>query len=238
MTITGAESAVHVTSQELAATRHVHRGFFALLGLLPRSLAARARSALFDARFATGTPWPYDTCAYEAAKRHALVAEVAPTDRVILEVGSADGHNLLALAAQVPSTSIVGIDVSEQACDHARRRTAGQSQITVEQADLPGAIPLLPRLRGSVDAIILAEVLYYLGGTRATAEQLAPVPTLLSPTGRVILVHGSSDAARLHARAARCLGMQVARERRGGACGRDFLVTVLERTDATAAHHL
>lgn len=227
MASTTAQPPAPLTTPERAATRRVHRGFFALLGLLPSALASSARARYFDSRFAAGTPWPYDACPYEAAKRAALVGEVPADARVVLEVGAADGHNLPHLADRAPAARVVGIDLSEQACDLARLRTVGRPEIVVERTDLPHAAARLPWLYGSVDALILAEVLYYFGGPRATAEQLAPVGRLLSAAGRVVLVHGSADAHRLHTRAAGCLGLTVTRESHHAADGRDFLVTVL-----------
>lgn len=231
MTITATQPAIPLTTPERATTRHLHRGFFALMGLLPGRLATTARTAYFDFRFTSGTPWPYDTCAYEAAKRTELVAAVPPDAQLILEVGAADGHNLSDLADRAPSATVVGIDLSKKACDLARRRVSGRASITVEQADLPGAAARLPRLLGSVDVLVVAEVLYYLGGLRATAAQLAPVPSLLAPSGRVVLLHGSADAQLLHARAARCLGLRITGESHHTADGRDFVISVLERME-------
>ena len=62
---------------------------------------------------------------------------------------------------------------------------------------------------GPVDYVVLAEVLYYLGGDRGMDMALTSVRSLMGPETRVVMVHGSADACALHARAANALGLDI-----------------------------
>ncbi|MDD2818138.1 MAG: methyltransferase [Candidatus Nanopelagicales bacterium] len=190
------------------AGRQFHRAAFAIIGLLPDQARDRARSWIFDTMFALSTdPWGYQDAPYEQRKQAHLIAAVDCKARVIVEVGCADGHNLIALAQRMPAATIVGTDVSGAAVRIAANRTRELHNVSVIDASDRQA--LHRSLPGSVDCFVLAEVLYYLGGDYSMSRSLAPLREVLAVDGRVIMIHGSADAFELHSRAAAILGLQI-----------------------------
>jgi hypothetical protein len=79
--------------------------------------------------------------------------------------------------------------------------------VTVLEADFRGA-PAALRARGitAIDTLILSEVLYYLGGPGKVQTELAGLRDLLADGCRVLLLHPSPDAERLHQAALTALG--------------------------------
>ena len=221
--------------RELPIARIAHRTFFSLVSALPARLAPGVMARLFNRRFSHGSPWPYKSCPYEAAKRAALLSEISPDARIILEVGAADGHNLLAVASHAKESAIIGIDISQKACEIAQVNTRNHAHVRVENTDLSTLMDTHPWLRGSVDTVIVSEVLYYLGGYKSTSAQLKLLGNLLAEDGQIILIHGSEDAERLHMRLAEILNLRPLREYRKNALGRNFLVTSLGRSRARRA---
>ncbi len=212
------------------AGRRLHRTVFVLLGVLPSPVRARARAWFFDTMFSLSPdPWGYSDIPYEQRKRHHLLDAVGPEARVVVEVGCADGHNLVALAHALPTATIVGTDVSTAAVRIATDRARAVRNIRVVTAtDRAGLVEALP---GPADCVVLAEVLYYLGGRQATSEALAPLREILSPGARVVMIHGCADAQTLHARAAAALGLNVVQKRLVSDPERPFEVAI------AAAHH-
>ncbi|HMP42988.1 MAG TPA: class I SAM-dependent methyltransferase, partial [Roseiflexaceae bacterium] len=62
----------------------------------------------------------------------------APQQCRVLEIGCADGGNLLAMAATLPHSTFYGIDLSQRQIDTARelRNTLGLQNVTLEQRDI------------------------------------------------------------------------------------------------------
>lgn len=198
------------------AGRFAHRAAFGMLAVLPAPIRDVARRAVFDALFTVSTdPWGYQLLPYEQRKQQHLLKAVDARAHVILEVGCADGHNLLALAKHCPEATVVGTDVAARALQLAQDRTAHLDRIRVVDARDEDA--LLNAVTGPVDCVVLAEVLYYLGGDRAMERAMSSVRALMHPGCRVVMVHGCSDASELHARAANALGLTVV----SGVCVRD-----------------
>lgn len=212
---------------EGAVTRYLHRLFFSAVGLLPGASSRWARTRIFNGLFTAGTPWPYAQCPYERAKREHLVASVPENAHTIMEIGCADGHNLQAIAAARPAAHVVGVDISDRACDLARMRTLSQPGVEVVHADSGKLVESRTDLHGSVDAIVTSEVLYYLGTGRQFHQQVAPLRSLLTPQGCVIAVHTCADALDLHRRAAKALDLTVAREQQVALAERSFTISVL-----------
>jgi len=215
------------TRRECSVTRFAHRACFWLISGLPKCMASKVLTSFFNLRFLRGNPWPYESCPYEAAKRVALLDEIPVGAHTIVEVGSADGHNLLAVASHSQESIIIGIDISHRACSIARAKTRNQTKIHVENTDLTELLRRHPWLRGSVDHVIVSEVLYYMGGDKSMSTQLRFLSTLLAQDGKVILVHGSEDADRLHMRVGEILNLARISESRKTALGKNFLVTTL-----------
>lgn len=217
----------HSIQREYSVPRFAHRAFFWLISGLPKCIASKLLAFFFNLRFLRGNPWPYESCPYEAAKRVALLDEIPVGAHTIVEVGSADGHNLLAVASHSQESIIIGIDISPRACSIARANTRKQAKIYVENSNLTELLRRHPWLRGSVDHVIVSEVLYYMGGDKSMSAQLRSLSALLAQDGKVILVHGSEDADRLHVRVAEILNLARIREYQKSALGKNFLVTTL-----------
>ena len=180
----------------------LHRALFGAMSLMPLRVRDKARRRAFNVMFSlSDDPWGYQQLGYERRKQESL----------LVEVGCADGHNLIALARQLPASTVIGSDVSTVAVRIATQRTRDFSNVRVIGPEAYGELP--ESLHGRVDCIVLAEVLYYLVGERAIHDALAPLLRIASEDCRVIMLHGSADADRLHDRAARALGLRVAHAR-------------------------
>lgn len=202
----------------------LHRAWFSAVSLLPPTATARVRSLIFDLMFTGGTPWDYDASPFERIKREAMVTRVPEWAEVIVELGVADGHNLVPLAGRAPRAEVVGVDVSRRAVALARKRVDGHPRIRIGCADAAALACARPDLWGRTDVLVISEVLYYLGGPRALERALAPLRGLLSPRGRVLLVHGGHDAASLHAQATQALGVRQTSTHVLAADGQPFVI--------------
>ena len=214
----------------------VHRAGFRAIGALPPQVAGRMRARVFQALFALSSdPWRYDALPYEQRKRQALVAslpDAVAAAGTVVEVGCADGHNLRAIAAHFPGASIVGLDISAVAVAAARQRTSHQGRVRVERSDARTAAQALQRVGvASVDVLVLAEVLYYLGGPGRVRAELEGLRSVLAPGGVLVLVHGASDADRLHASAVDALGCTSLGRREVSDPQRPFVVETALATD-------
>lgn len=192
-----------------------HRQAFRAMSILPAPLASRARRCVFETLFRTASdPWQYDAMPYEVVKRQRLVDAVPASARTIVEFGCADGHNLLAIANRFPGARIVGLDISPLAVQTARERTAACGNISVLVADAGTASARLEALGvHAADAMVVAEVLYYLGSPGHVSREMAALAGLLTPGGSLVLVHPVADADHLHPAAAGALGIESLRRR-------------------------
>lgn len=207
--------------------RVLHRALFGAMSLMPLRVRDKARRRAFNVMFSlSDDPWGYQQLGYERRKQESLLVEVGTSAGVIVEVGCADGHNLIALARQLPGSTVIGSDVSTVAVRIATQRTRDFSNVRVIGPEAYGELP--ESLHGRVDCIVLAEVLYYLVGERAIHDALAPLLRIASEDCRVIMLHGSADADRLHDRAARALGLRVAHARRIDDPERPFTLAVAQ----------
>jgi SAM-dependent methyltransferase len=204
--------------------QRIHRAWFSAVSLLPPTATARVRSLIFDLMFTGGTPWDYDGSTFERIKREAMVTRVPEWAEVIVEIGVADGHNLVPLAARAPRAEVVGVDVSRRAVALARKRVDGHPRIRIGCADAAALASARPDLWGRTDVLVISEVLYYLGGPRALQRALAPLRGVLGPRGRVLLVHGGHDAASLHAQATQALGVTQGSTHVLAADGQPFVI--------------
>ena len=137
----------------------------------------------FEAKFAgDDDPWSTWTNADEALKRRAILHALGPGPRGrVLELAAGNGSNSRSLAARAlrldatEATRAGATLVAKAVADHPRARA------------LRLAVPALPP-RSRYDAIVVAELLYYLdAGTMVTlARQVA---RLLAPGGTLVLAH-------------------------------------------------
>jgi SAM-dependent methyltransferase len=213
----------------------VHRTAFGVLGSLPPTLARAVRRLAFQVLFLLADdPWSFGSLAYEARKRACLVKNVPGGATTIVELGCADGHNLIALAERNPEADVIGIDISPRAVEIARHRAAGRPNIVVLLSDIRGAADAL-RSGGvtKVDTLVLAEVLYYLGGRERIAAELEGVADLLIDGSHVVLLHPSQDAERLHPAASDVLTAPIQTAQRVGDPARPFVVEIGVRANKT-----
>lgn len=188
----------------------LHRWAFRLIGSLPTFASSAVRRHVFDTMFrGSSDPWAYDTSVYEARKRNVLVNAIPAGANVILEFGCAEGHNLMALAKDRPDTRIIGVDVSAAAVKIAKVKCNDFDNITVVRGDAAECIEILSEYQCSVDVLIVAEMLYYLGGAKAIRQGISPLSQLLTPHACLVLLHAAYDAKDLHDQACEALGFTI-----------------------------
>jgi SAM-dependent methyltransferase len=186
--------------------RYLHRTLFKLLSILPRRLRIFIQRLSFDLVFkASKDPWSYQDSAYEAKKREDLLHSLPSDFGLLLEIGSADGHNLMAIEALHPDTRLVGIDISNEAIQRAKERSKGTIDF---QRAVPGISQKLKEQYGTFDVLVFSEMLYYIGSKSAWKELLTPMKTLLRPGTIVVAVHPTSDASLLHDRLGEILELE------------------------------
>lgn len=141
------------------------------------------RQARFDRLFADDPdPWDIDTSPYERGKREAALAALGERRFTrLLEVGCAGG----ALTERLVecADSIIAVDVSTKALQLSSRRLNRFDCVELVAAEVPSYWP-----HGKFDAVILSEVLYFLG-----AEEIREVARLtyasLTADGLCLLVN-------------------------------------------------
>jgi len=157
--------------------------------------------AVFDAKFSdSDDPWATFTDRDEARKRRAIVRGVGAR-RVgrVLELAAGNGSNSAALARRA-----LRLDATEGTASGVAlvaRAVRGDRRVRVSRLVLPGRFP-----RATYDAIVVAEVLYYLSAWDMAAVARA-VAAALRPGGRLVLAQHRVDypdfvqhAAHLHRR--------------------------------------
>jgi len=223
------------TSSESRVGQFLHHWTFRAVGALPTFMSSAIRRHVFETMFSGGEdPWNYSTSAYESRKRNTLLGAVPPGARIILEIGCADGHNLVALAKEFPTTKIIGVDMSEAAVAIARSKSINCDNVTVVRGTAIECLELLKRYHGRIDVLILAEMLYYLGGEKAIRREISPLAQLLAPGASVVLVHGGHNTEAQHAAACSSLGVHITKNRTVEDPNRPFIVTVAATASVTA----
>lgn len=119
----------------------------------------------------------------DVLRRRRLVREAlgaAPGERV-LDVGCGPGFYVTELLEQVGATGlVVGVDASPQTLALARRRTQGQDNVALHQADATA----LPVVDASFDRALSVQVLEYVSDPAAA---LAELHRALRPGGRLVV---------------------------------------------------
>lgn len=157
-------------------------------------------------------PFGYGSDPYEKARLQALEAALPADPGAVLECGCAEGHLTARLAAR--AGRVTSVDISSIAIERARLRAPSAH---FEQGDLltwtPGD--------GPYDAVIVADVLYYLdrpGVAGEFAAFFAKAASWLRPGGRLLLAHGfAGPKEEAHRRSFRerfeAAGLRLAEER-------------------------
>ena len=140
-------------------------------------------SEFFDATYDRhDDPWGYTDRWYEERKR-ALTLAALPEARYerVLEVGCSIGVLTAQLAER--TDHLLAVDVSAEAAERARARTADLPHVQVEVADVADVVP-----PGPFDLVVLSEVGYYF--SRPTLERvLAALRARLVPGGTLLACH-------------------------------------------------
>lgn len=164
----------------------------------------------FEATFrGNDDPWRTFTARDEALKRRAILHTLgAGTHGRILELASGNGSNSVALAAR--TLRLDATDGAPTAVALTAKALGADPRATARQLILPGRFP-----RRRYDAIVVAEVLYYLTPQHlgALAREIAAT---LRPGGRLVLAHHhirfrdvAQHPATVHDRLLAALGRQV-----------------------------
>ncbi|MCR4294751.1 MAG: class I SAM-dependent methyltransferase [Elusimicrobia bacterium] len=144
-------------------------------------------------------PFSYATDPYERARLEALDAALG-AGRLgrVLELACAEGHFTERLARR--ASSVTALDISAVAIERARRRASAA-------AFVEGDLLVWGPAEAGFDAIVVAEVLYYLDrpGVKAEFEALFPrIAGWLKPGGRLVMSHAfAGDAELAHRRSFR-----------------------------------
>lgn len=138
-------------------------------------------------------PFAYSSEPYEIARLAALDAALG-AGRLgrVLETACAEGHLTERLARR--ADSVVALDISSVALERARRRAPSARFV---EGDL---LSWEPGAEAPFDAIVVAEVLYYLDrrGVKAEFEALFPrISGWLKPGGRLVMTHAFAGEAEL-----------------------------------------
>jgi SAM-dependent methyltransferase len=135
----------------------------------------------FDSRFAgDADPWATFTARDEAVKREAIVRAMASRGRV-LELAAGNGSNSVALAAR--ALRLDATEGTEAGTRLVRDVVGDDPRVAVSRLVLPGRFP-----RATYDAVVVAEVLYYLQ-PRAMAAVARDVARALRRGGVMVLAH-------------------------------------------------
>ncbi|WP_231472331.1 glycosyltransferase [Pseudoxanthomonas suwonensis] len=102
----------------------------------------------------------------------------AVADKDVLDVASGEGYGSAAIAKL--ARSVVGVDVSHEAIEHARRQYAGIGNLRFEQ----GSAAALPLPDASVDVVVSYETLEHL---HEQQEMISEIRRVLRPDGCLIL---------------------------------------------------
>jgi SAM-dependent methyltransferase len=150
-----------------------------------------------DAESYTRIPYPGLAFPQTHPDRLALLAilhglEPAPPDAArVLEVGCADGMNLVAMAGHAPGLRAVGFDVVDPALGRAAAAELGLAHVRLEQADL-----LQPRDWGEFDYVVAHGVYAWVPGPVREAL-MALFARCLAPHGVAFVSYNALPGARL-----------------------------------------
>ncbi|KQM97549.1 class I SAM-dependent methyltransferase [Sphingomonas sp. Leaf25] len=164
----------------------------------------------FEATFrGNPDPWATFTARDEALKRRAILHALGPEPRGrLLELASGNGSNSVALAAR--ALRLDATDGAPTAVALTARALGANPRATATRLILPGRLP-----RRRYDAIVVAELLYYLTPCDLTALA-REIAATLRPGGRLVLAHHriafrdvAQHPAKVHARLLAALGRTV-----------------------------
>lgn len=201
------------------------RALFTMASRAGRSAHASVASLYFSIAHRTPDRWHYESNAYEREKYEQTLA--LTQDRRyyrVLEIGCSEGVFTRQLAEQDPGREIVGVDISRAAIAQARHRCRDFPAVRFEHGDVFRRLPA-----GPFDLIFCAEILYYAGVRVGTLARL--VAEVLAPGGRLVLVHPSPEAVKLHGPFAAQSGLTCVHQSIYPHSARPYVIEVFERRD-------
>jgi 2-polyprenyl-3-methyl-5-hydroxy-6-metoxy-1,4-benzoquinol methylase len=168
-------------------------------------------------------PWDCEKSEYEKTKyrRTFSILTRIKYDR-ILEIGCGVGIFTQQLATL--GREILGIDISENALNIARKRCALENNIQFSPKDI-----VTDALDGRFDLIFCAEVLYYLGGEREIRKVRDKLIDLLTDDGEIVLVHPLPESKWHHGIFAASPRLKRAREQMERNCFRPYVISVFQK---------
>ncbi|MFH5823676.1 SAM-dependent methyltransferase [Georgenia sp. AZ-5] len=129
--------------------------------------------------------------AMEPLVRDALAAQVrAVAPRRVLDVGCGEGSLLAHMLAVAPGATGIGAELDDGAATRAEERLAAPGlarRATVFRGDVRRLLAAPEALRGPVDLVLLANVLYYVPPADR-AEFLGSLAAELAPGGRIVII--------------------------------------------------
>jgi len=130
-------------------------------------------------------PWKYTT-AYEQTKYEQTLS-LLPAGRVAnaMEVGCAEGHFTIQLAAV--ADNLIAADISEIALERTRERCAALDNVTYRRIDIT-----TDPLPGDMDLIVCSEVLYYVGDRNRLRDVANKFVNALRPGGHLLMAHANA----------------------------------------------
>ena len=164
-------------------------------------------------------PWDYEGSEYEQAKYRRTLAALPQRTGRTLELGCSVGVFTAMLAPRCES--LLAVDFSPTALEHARRRVGGLANVELAECRLPEGTPA-----GPFETIVCAEILYYWSAA-LVGEGLRRVEGALAPGGSLVAVHwrGSDPRRELNGDAVhRILREESRLHWRGGARTPDYLL--------------
>ncbi len=161
-------------------------------GAIRRLTESSGSRAAFETLYAElGDPWGCENRQYRyQSQKYAGILSVLPKGRRFrraLDLGCGLGALSRALAPY--ADEVLGLDIAQEAVDHARRRATGIPNLGFDQAD----VLTLPRsLDGQFDLVVAADTLYYLPAPiedRTLKAAALRFSELLAPGGLCVLAN-------------------------------------------------
>lgn len=135
-----------------------------------------------------------DSLPHRAEAEAALLDEIRPATRRVLDLGTGDGRVLALVLGRCPDAIGVGVDLSETMLEQFRRRFAGRASVESLQHDLADPLPDL----GTFDAVVSSLAIHHLADERKR-DLYGEIFAMLAPGGVFCnLEHVSSASEHRH----------------------------------------
>lgn len=145
-----------------------------------------------------------DTVPHRTEGEAALLDEVPPDSRRILDLGTGDGRLLALLLLRCPEATGVAIDFSPAMIEKARERFSGDERVRIIEHDLGRPLPDL----GTHDVVCSSFAIHHVSDERKRSLY-QEIGELLEPGGVFCnLEHVASPTSRLHERFLDAIGGQ------------------------------